>query len=164
MVENWQSETLGEVYLLSDTFFAPSWKYFQVELFPPILYFWSCVTKVLQVFCYHLPANWSHLSLVVEFRHCKTNFLGLLFLLSFPFDRLVTRNHWLNTKYKLKFLLSFLFTKEIRPGCSLLFSKRSTNKNFSWYLVFSHWFLVNDLFNGKDIYLEMYVKMWFSSS
>ena len=60
-------------------FFAPSWKYFQVELFPPILYFWSCVTEVLRVFCYHLPANWSHLSLV-EFRHCKTNFLGLLFL------------------------------------------------------------------------------------
>ena len=51
------------------------------------------------------------------------------------------------------------FRKEIRQGCPLLFLKRNNNKNFSWYLVFSHWFLVNGLSNGKDIYVVLLVKL-----
>ena len=47
----------------------------------------------------------------------------------------------------------FSIQKEIRQDCPLLFLKRNNNKNFSWYLVFSHWFLVNGLSNGKDTYL-----------
>ena len=47
------------------------------------------------------------------------------------------------------------FRKEIRQGCPLLFLKRNNNKNFSWYLVFSHWFLVN----GLSIYVVLLVKL-----
>ena len=51
---------------------------------------------------------------------------------------------------ELKFV-DWLYWKEIRPGCPLLFLKKPTKTNFTWCLVFSHWFLVNSLSNGKDI-------------
>ena len=61
--------------------------------------------------------------------------------ISFPLGRLLSKNQWLNTKYQLKFL--FLFSNKKRTAWPDLFSKRNENKNyFSWYLVFSYWFLV----------------------
>ena len=43
------------------------------------------------------------------------------------------------------------FPKEIRPSSPIPLLKRNNNKNFSLYLVFSHWFLVKGLSNEKNI-------------
>ena len=51
------------------------------------------------------------------------------------------------------------FQKEKRTALPDLFSKRNNNKNFRWYLEFSHWFLVNGLSIGKDIYVVLLVKL-----
>ena len=80
-------------------------------------------------------------------------------LLSFPLDRLVTKNQWQNTKCQLKFLLLVRFEKRSGKTVLFSFSKRNGNRKFSWYLVFSHWFLVNGLSNGKDIYVVLLVKL-----
>ena len=45
------------------------------------------------------------------------------------------------------------FQKEKRTALPDLFSKRNNNKNFRLHLVFSHWFLVTSLSNGKDKYV-----------
>ena len=70
--------------------------------------------------------------------------------MSFPLDRPRTKTQRRNTKYQLEVFIVVSFQKVKRTAFPDLFSR---------YLVFSHWFLVNGLSNGKDIYVVLLVKL-----
>ena len=83
----------------------------------------------------------------------------------FPLDWPLTKSP-INTKFHSKFLVS---------GCPHLFLNWNDNKNLSWHLVFSNWFLVtsrsNEKYNRSGIFLNdnlklirTYIGVWKGSS